>query len=44
MGKVQTEDVSYTRGYTQGVDDTLQRVSDWIDEETLQYVREMLIK
>lgn len=37
------EEIGYKRGYTQGVEDTLQRVSDWIDEDTLDYVREMLL-
>lgn len=37
------EEASYKRGYAQGVEDTLQRVSDWIDEETLDYVRERLL-
>lgn len=37
------EEIGYKRGYTQGVEDALQRVSDWIDEETLDYVRERLL-
>lgn len=37
------EEIGYKRGYTQGVEDTLQRVSDWVDEETLDYVRERLL-
>ena len=38
-----SQELGYKRGYTQGVEDTLQRVSDWIDEETLDYVRERLL-
>ena len=37
------EEIGYKRGYTQGVEDTLQRVSDWIDEETLDCVKERLL-
>lgn len=37
------EEVGYYRGYVNGVEDTLQRVSDWIDEDTLEYVRERLL-
>lgn len=36
------EEVAYKRGYQQGVEDALYRVSDWVDEETLDYVKEWL--
>lgn len=37
------EKIGYKRGYTKGVEDTLQRVNDWLDEETLDYVKELLL-
>lgn len=38
------EEIGYSRGYEQGVEDTLQKVSKWLDEETLDYVRESLLE
>lgn len=35
---------SYQEGYYDGVIDTLNRVSKWLDEDTVESVREDLIK
>lgn len=33
----------FQKGYRRGVDDALMRVSNWVDEETVQYVRDILL-
>lgn len=38
-----SEKIGYERGYAQGVEDTLQQVGGWIDEDTLDYVKEQLL-
>lgn len=38
------EQKSYTKGYYDGVMDTLSRVSKWLDEDTVDSVREVLLK
>lgn len=37
------QEIGYKDGYKQGVEDTLQRVNNWLDEDTLAYVREQLL-
>lgn len=37
------QEMGYKDGYKQGVEDTLQRVNNWLDEDTLAYVREQLL-
>ena len=39
-----SEEIGYNRGYAQGVEDTIQRVSKFIDEETLDYIKEELLE
>lgn len=38
------EQKSYAKGYYDGVTDTLSRVSKWLDEDTVESVRENLLK
>lgn len=38
------EQKSYTEGYYDGVMDALSRVSKWLDEDTIDSVREDLLK
>ena len=38
------EQKTYQEGYHDGVIDTLNRVSKWLDEDTVESVREDLIK
>lgn len=35
---------TYAEGYYEGVIDTLNRVSKWLDEETIEAAREELLK
>lgn len=35
---------TYTEGYYDGVIDTLNRVNKWLDEDTIDAVREELLK
>lgn len=38
------EQKSYTKGYYDGVMDTLSRVSKWLDEDTVNSLRDDLLK
>lgn len=38
------EQKTYAEGYYEGVIDTLNRVNKWLDEETIEAVREELLK